>query len=121
MLADILICLVLIAIVTSIVHSLIKNKKQGKSLCSGACTGSCAHRFSWAAESKCFALRRDLLLTVVPKSVGVTLAVARNRACRRAAARAAPTNAMHDDALRCTRRPEVRPPYIPSIELRRAG
>ena len=32
--ADILICLVLIAIVTSIVHSLIKNKKQGKSLCS---------------------------------------------------------------------------------------
>ena len=66
MLADILICLVLIAIVTSIVHSLIKNKKQGKSLCSGACTGSCAHcgghcshkyekrpskdgRFSWAA------------------------------------------------------------------------
>ena len=36
MLADILICLVLIAIVTSIVHSLIKNKKQGKSLCSGA-------------------------------------------------------------------------------------
>ena len=38
MLADILICLVLIAIVTSIVHSLIKNKKQGKSLCSGACT-----------------------------------------------------------------------------------
>ena len=108
MLADILICLVLIAIVTSIVHSLIKNKKQGKSLCSGACTGSCAHcgghcshkkekrpskdgRFSWAAESKCFALRRDLLLTVVPKSVGVTLAVARNRACRRAAAKGAPT------------------------------
>ena len=38
--ADILICLVLIAIVTSIVHSLIKNKKQGKSLCSGACTGN---------------------------------------------------------------------------------
>ena len=30
MLADILICLVLIAIVTSIVHSLIKNKKQAR-------------------------------------------------------------------------------------------
>ena len=41
--ADILICLALIAIVTSIVHSLIKNKKQGKSLCSGAYTGNCSH------------------------------------------------------------------------------
>ena len=40
--ADILICLVLIAIVTSIVHSLIKNKKQGKSLCSIP-TGNCSH------------------------------------------------------------------------------
>ena len=41
--ADILICLVLIAIVTSIVHSLIKNKKQGKSLCSASCTLATAH------------------------------------------------------------------------------
>ncbi len=43
MLADILICLVLIAIVTSIVHSLIKNKKQGKGFCSASCGGDCAH------------------------------------------------------------------------------
>ncbi len=42
MLADILICFVLITIVTSIVYSLIKKKKQGKSLCSGSC-GSCSH------------------------------------------------------------------------------
>ena len=43
MLADILICLVLIAIIASIVRSLIKQKKQGKSLCSGSCRGSCSH------------------------------------------------------------------------------
>ena len=43
MLADILICLVLISIVFSVVHSLIKNKKQGKSLCSGAGGGNCSH------------------------------------------------------------------------------
>ena len=41
--ADILICLVLIAIVTSIVYSLIKNKKQGKSICSGSCGGNRSH------------------------------------------------------------------------------
>lgn len=43
MLADILICLVLIAIVISVVHSLIINKKQGKSLCSDSCGGNCSH------------------------------------------------------------------------------
>ena len=86
MLADILICLVLIAIVTSIVHSLIKNKKQGKSLCSASCTGNCAHcgghcshksekrpskdgRFSWTIVRwlGSFAPRHEVLLVAVPK------------------------------------------------------
>ena len=38
--ADILICLVLIAIVTSIVRYLIRQKKQGKHTC--GCSGGCA-------------------------------------------------------------------------------